>query len=251
SHRWNWRGQLPLDRARVLAFAWLIVPVVFFSFSESKLPAYILPALPAVAVLVGDRIACFCRESRGDKVLRLTGAFLIVVAGAAAWYLHRDSSVPLASLLFATSHLILLGGLAIALARFRVQIFLLISIVTLGTAVMGVRIVAPSVAKRESVRDLLAVAAARGYANTPVVQLETLERTVEFYAAGRISYGGDADPEILETMPQLLNAARQNDGVVLCFARVELAPLLVKSKLADSEIISDNGRTALLVVHSK
>ncbi len=33
---------------------WLIVPVVFFSISQSKLPGYILPAVPAGAVLLAD-----------------------------------------------------------------------------------------------------------------------------------------------------------------------------------------------------
>jgi 4-amino-4-deoxy-L-arabinose transferase-like glycosyltransferase len=33
---------------------WLIVPVIFFSFSQSKLPGYILPAVPAGAVLLAD-----------------------------------------------------------------------------------------------------------------------------------------------------------------------------------------------------
>ena len=33
---------------------WLVVPVVFFSFSRSKLPGYVLPALPAGALLVTE-----------------------------------------------------------------------------------------------------------------------------------------------------------------------------------------------------
>jgi 4-amino-4-deoxy-L-arabinose transferase-like glycosyltransferase len=33
------------------AWAWLLVPLVFFSFSGSKLPGYILPALPAALIL--------------------------------------------------------------------------------------------------------------------------------------------------------------------------------------------------------
>src|SRR6185295_16075085 len=31
SRRWNWRGESSLDRARVFALAWLLVPLVFFS----------------------------------------------------------------------------------------------------------------------------------------------------------------------------------------------------------------------------
>ena len=39
---------------RMFAVCWLVVPVVFFSISQSKLPGYILPAVPAGALLLAD-----------------------------------------------------------------------------------------------------------------------------------------------------------------------------------------------------
>jgi 4-amino-4-deoxy-L-arabinose transferase-like glycosyltransferase len=39
---------------RVFACCWLIVPLLFFSISRSKLPGYILPAAPAGVVLLSD-----------------------------------------------------------------------------------------------------------------------------------------------------------------------------------------------------
>ena len=38
----------------LFACCWLVVPVVFFSISQSKLPGYILPAIPAGALLLAD-----------------------------------------------------------------------------------------------------------------------------------------------------------------------------------------------------
>lgn len=38
----------------VFAIFWFIVPVIFFSVSQSKLPGYILPAIPAATVLLAD-----------------------------------------------------------------------------------------------------------------------------------------------------------------------------------------------------
>jgi 4-amino-4-deoxy-L-arabinose transferase-like glycosyltransferase len=38
----------------LFACCWLAVPVIFFSFSQSKLPGYILPSIPAGAVLLAD-----------------------------------------------------------------------------------------------------------------------------------------------------------------------------------------------------
>src|SRR5262249_49926538 len=73
SRRWQWRGGNPRDRLRVFCVAWIVVPLVFFSLSKSKLPFYILPVLPAVALLAGERLACLLRAKRGDRLLRLTG----------------------------------------------------------------------------------------------------------------------------------------------------------------------------------
>src|SRR5258708_22152053 len=38
----------------IFACCWLVVPIAFFSISQSKLPAYFLPAIPAGAVLLAD-----------------------------------------------------------------------------------------------------------------------------------------------------------------------------------------------------
>ena len=46
-----------VSRLQVFAFAWFLVPLLFFSFSGSKLPGYILPVLPAFALLVGYRLS--------------------------------------------------------------------------------------------------------------------------------------------------------------------------------------------------
>jgi 4-amino-4-deoxy-L-arabinose transferase-like glycosyltransferase len=35
-------------------FVWIVVPIVFFSISRAKLPGYILPAIPAAALLAAD-----------------------------------------------------------------------------------------------------------------------------------------------------------------------------------------------------
>jgi len=56
---WNERKTAQADsdldlEFSVFACCWLLIPVVFFSISHSKLPGYILPAVPAGAVLLGQ-----------------------------------------------------------------------------------------------------------------------------------------------------------------------------------------------------
>lgn len=50
------------DRLVVLAVLWALVPLAFFSFSTSKLPGYILPVFPALAIL-----AAWAIERLGDR----------------------------------------------------------------------------------------------------------------------------------------------------------------------------------------
>jgi 4-amino-4-deoxy-L-arabinose transferase-like glycosyltransferase len=46
-----WRQRLDTARTEVFLLLWILLPLVFFSLSQSKRPGYILPVLPAVALL--------------------------------------------------------------------------------------------------------------------------------------------------------------------------------------------------------
>ncbi len=57
----------PEDSWALFLLIWMFVPVLFFSASRSKLPGYILPAVPAAALLVTDYLA-----ARREKEIRLS-----------------------------------------------------------------------------------------------------------------------------------------------------------------------------------
>lgn len=59
----------PLLELRLFALAWMLVPVVFFSFSGSKLPGYILPALPGAVILAGEYAWRFTRKKKVRRLL--------------------------------------------------------------------------------------------------------------------------------------------------------------------------------------
>lgn len=49
----SWRERAAAGRTEVFLMLWILIPLVFFSLSQSKRPGYILPAIPAVALLAG------------------------------------------------------------------------------------------------------------------------------------------------------------------------------------------------------
>lgn len=63
-----------------LFIAWAVVIFAFFSLSGSKLPSYILPIFPALALLIGPRLAKLPARALGRHAVGLT----LVAGGAAA-----------------------------------------------------------------------------------------------------------------------------------------------------------------------
>lgn len=58
------RDNSPIAQLTTFAFAWMLVPLVFFSFSGSKLPGYILPAVPPAIILASLHIHKLAEKSR-------------------------------------------------------------------------------------------------------------------------------------------------------------------------------------------
>ena len=77
----------PVDNAtgenlRLFAWAWLLVPLVFFSFSGSKLPGYILPAVPAAILLLAEQVfRLFQKHNAWQRIISFVavGTYVVVV----------------------------------------------------------------------------------------------------------------------------------------------------------------------------
>lgn len=75
--------QSPMDselQFSIFACCWLVLPIVFFSISRSKLPGYILPALPAAAALLGDYLK---RRSEHEQAISKWLAFAHALVASA------------------------------------------------------------------------------------------------------------------------------------------------------------------------
>jgi 4-amino-4-deoxy-L-arabinose transferase-like glycosyltransferase len=180
---WAWRGDDSLDVVRVFSLAWLLFPIVFFSFSGSKLPGYILPSVPAAALLVADGLSAV-----------------------------RNSKWPL-----------------------------MIAGVTAALVLVALNFAAAPYANRESVRDLLALADAHGYANEPVLAQRSDDRSAEFYAYGRVIYGANGEPVTFDEVS--VDQARAWGGKFVVFIPVEHVEYFRRAHGID--IIGDNGKTAV------
>ncbi|PYX42245.1 MAG: hypothetical protein DMG83_21360 [Acidobacteria bacterium] len=68
------------DALNFFLLLWLVVPILFFSLSHSKLPGYILPAIPAGPLLVAEYVRRHVED--GERPLALLNTLHALVAAA-------------------------------------------------------------------------------------------------------------------------------------------------------------------------
>lgn len=79
------------QRARIFVWMWALIIIGFFSFSSTKLIPYILPAFPALAMIVGMTVSRFGESSLASRILTLGLTLTInvaLIAGAAVFLLN-------------------------------------------------------------------------------------------------------------------------------------------------------------------
>ena len=74
----------------VFLLSWPVFVLFFFSFSQSKLPGYILPAFPAIGLIVARGSTALARTHGKSFRLALLGSgfFLFLLFGLARWWPH-------------------------------------------------------------------------------------------------------------------------------------------------------------------
>lgn len=236
-------------RLRLFALAWVCVPVAFFSISQSKLPGYILPALPGAAMLAGCELYRYARGEGGSWAMRATGCVLLAAAAAALVFAARTGLVTTLCALLICAPLAVGGVWAIFARGVRSRIAAAIVGASLLTTMLVANCAQEGATRRESVRDLLALASARGYASAPVLNLYTIERSSEFYAAGRVVYDDQGEPKMFDGVDPVKEFARERGEPVLVIVPVESAEQLTRFGQGRTELIGDNGIKALVVVH--
>jgi 4-amino-4-deoxy-L-arabinose transferase-like glycosyltransferase len=99
---------------------WTLFPIVFFSFSGSKLPGYILPSIPPIAILAADYLNRIRRCGLPGWLLwshAAICAILVFVLALAPQHMKYETFVPSAQWLF---------GAGVAAAAIGIAVFLII-----------------------------------------------------------------------------------------------------------------------------
>ncbi len=248
---WQWRGQDPNDKLRGFSFAWLLFPLAFFSLSGSKLPGYIVPVLPAAALIAGERLARFASGLNGIWAMRITGAIAAAFAVGACLYGGLTGDISLSCALVVAVPILGTAMLGLFWTRLTSISSWSVGFAVFIALVIALNCGAAKVAGRESIRDLIQTATQMGYGTAPVYALHEIDRSAEFYAAGRVVYNAEGEPLRFESALDVLNAAQKHGSRVLVTVPLEYVYQLTSLPAGRVELIGNNGRMALVGVAAR
>jgi len=172
---------------------WALIPIVFFSFSQSKLPGYILPSIPPITILTGDYL--YRRRSMGLNPFILLGhaavcALMTVVALLLPWFVSQGYSMPPGPALAAAlasgvgaALLILIVTNAFGVAKLRLATCCVIAVLLFFLYGVGPFFGSPAIARTKQVIQLLD----RTYSARPLAErLESIAPVDETVAVFRV-----------------------------------------------------------------
>jgi len=186
-----WPGQtkvFPISRLRLFLLLWIAAPTVFFSFSGSKLPGYILPIFPAVALIIGGELERWWGdESRPPAAAQFLTAAMTAAAGiAAVVLLQRELGVIARDAWLMGATAVLAAVVYLALLFFKsgrvATLYLPVGLAVILVA--ATHLVFPGLGNRESLKglSLTALEAARPYER--LIFFINNDHSINFYATG-------------------------------------------------------------------
>jgi len=242
----------PLDRLLVFAALWTAWPFLFFSFSQSKLPGYLLPVLPAAAFLGASewlRVWGAAQDRLARFALRALPLFFLAIAVSALLYAGRELErfVPWTSPLFWGA----LGGTAIGIglafaARYRALITtVLLTCVALVPTVLAT--FQPLIERKESFQDLAEIALKELRPEEKLIGYGWFHHTLTFYTNARSIYDERGRVRILFSEEELREIVRDLVSVLVVARRHHLNELRNSGRY-EVELIGSKGGSVLLRV---
>lgn len=184
----QWRETVD-DRLRLFLWLWVIAPIVFFSFSGSKLPGYILPIFPAVALIIGEELDRWWSEESPSrlKTLSVLTALLIIAVGIGSGVvLQRELGVSAFDAWMMGSIAILIALVYLGFLWLRggraATLFLPFGLAVIVIA--AAHLVFPGLGRRESLKELSLAAVQAALPAERLIFFVNQDHGVNFYATG-------------------------------------------------------------------
>ena len=190
---WLQRRELAQDSnsLRLVLWLWVLVPLVFFSLSQSKLGGYILPVFPPLAMIValewdsyvgGDVVAH--RAMSGQ--FRVLGALMSLLVAVLLWGFHTVYGATTLGVLLV---LPIVAGVSLAWVEYRKRrlvgiFFSLVAGMTLFAALAHWK-AAPVVDDFHSARDICQSAVSRMLAREPLILYRYFHHSAQYYTGYR------------------------------------------------------------------
>ena len=178
----------PVDRLNLFLRLWIIAPILFFSFSGSKLPGYILPIFPAIALIVGRELdRWWSDESSPPKAQSYLTAALIVAAGIGSGYLlQRELGVSARDAWLMGSVAVIAAAVYLGSLFFRngrtATLYLPIGLAVIVVA--AAHLVFPGLGNRESLKKLSLMAVGAALPSERLIFFVNHDHGINFYATG-------------------------------------------------------------------
>lgn len=176
----TWKKFRKPDPALVYWLLALAIPLVFFSISQSKRPQYILPLMPAIALLV-SRVWDEARTRGAAMVLAAFGAFML----AGSFFVHRFNMKPELLVIadetaIAFGVVFLLAGLIALFVKRREFVLIALTLPTFALPLIATPML-HAIAERRSTRSFVAELVPHLDPATQVIGVEAFTGSMMFY----------------------------------------------------------------------
>jgi 4-amino-4-deoxy-L-arabinose transferase-like glycosyltransferase len=176
----SWKKLRRPDPATLYCILAIVIPFVFFSISQSKRPQYILPLMPALALLIA-RIWNDARTRAASIVLASLGVLLI----AGSFFAHRTKMRPEIAAVadetaLAFGAAFALGGLIALFAKKRELVLVALTLPTIALPLLADPLM-DAIGSRRSAKEVVAQRRPHVTPSTQVIGVEAFSGSLAFY----------------------------------------------------------------------